>query len=354
MTDPTTPDGRTLIFMQHGRSAGNALCAMLQEEFGERIFFKLGVAGESTNDHAEFLAAANTNIHRVYGGHFCYGVHRHLSAKVEYFTTMREPIERVLSNFEAWGRGRGYTIDQWLEHDYDSNNGMVKRHVGVGEHAGQPYDFLNDLPRETDLTIDENHLQQAQATIDRDFSLVLLHSHLTESTVMLQRLYRTRPLFSIRRQFHNHLGQPIRVENYPSGVIDRIIERNNFDRRLYEAYRKRFLARLAAQPDDFHEEVRIMKMLAAMLSQRGVQMLDESQILTRLNGGLNRLIQSGQAADAVQILQRITVKDCMDRAFCRKALEIISQIGTPEDLTREAATYQTRFGPDASIQAMVA
>ena len=40
--------------------------------------------------------------------------------------------------------------------------------------------------------------------------------------------------------------------------------------------------------------------------------------------------------------------------FCRKALEIISQIGTPQDLTHEAAAYQKRFGPDPRIQAMVA
>lgn len=354
MTYSTMPGGHTLIFMQHGRTAGNAVCAMLQEEFGEEFLFKLGFTGESTNDHPEFLAAAKANSHHVYGGHFCYGVHRHIPGKVDYFTTIREPIERVLSNYQAWGLGRGYTIDQWLDHDYDSNNGMVKRHVGVGEYKGQPYDFLEDRPLEQDLVIDESHLQRAHTAIERDFSLVLLHSHLIESTVMLQRHYRTGPLFSIRRQFHNHLLEPIRVEDYAPRIIEKIIEKNRFDRLLYEDYRKRFLARLGDQPQEFHEEVRIMKILAAILSQRGVQMLDDSHILNRLNSGLNQLIQSGKAADAVQILQRMTVKGSMDLDFCRKAIEIISQIGSPEDLAREAVTYQDRFGPDPDIQAMVA
>ncbi len=348
------PDGKILIFMQHGRSAGNALCAILQEEFGDENFFKLGAYDNITKDHSDFLAAAGANRHQVYGGHFCYGIHRHLAAAADYITTLREPVERALSNYEAWGRGRGYTIDQWLDHDYDSNDGMVKRHIGVGENDGQPYDYLQDRVLDEDLAITEAHLQQAIAAIERDFALVLLHSHLIESTVMLQRHYRTRPLFSIRRQFHNHLLHPIRVENYPSRVIDKIHEKNRFDRILYEEFRKRFLKQLAALPDDFHEEVRIMKMLTTILSERGVQMMDEQQILDRLTAGLNQLLQVGRTADAVQVLRRLTVKDCMDRSFCLKAIEIIKQIGSPEDLATEAAIYQARFGQDPALQALVA
>ncbi len=348
------PNGKTLIFMQHGRSAGNALCAMLQEEFGDAAFFKLGVVGERTSNHDDFLAAAKENSHRVYGGHFCYGVHRHIRGKSDYITTIREPIERVLSNYQAWGYGRGYTIEQWLDHDYDSNNGMVRRHIGGGAHKDKPYDFLADRPLDRDLTITDRHLQQAFDSIERDFPVVLLHSHLIESTVMLGRHYGLRPLFSLQRQFHNHLAQPIRVEDYPSPVIDKIIENNRFDRLLYEALRKRFLERLAAQPKDFPGEVRIMRMLAAILSQRGVQKLEEEQILARLNSGLNQLIQAGQQSDAVRILRCITGKGSLGQAFCFKALEIIGQIGTPEDLSAEATTYQARFGLDPAVQAMVA
>ena len=286
LTYTKIPDGKTLIFMQHGRSAGNALCAMLQEEFGDAAFFKLGGVGEKTVDHDDFLTAAKDNNHRVYGGHFCYGVHRHLRGKIDYFTTVREPIERVLSNYQAWGYGRGYAVEQWLDHDYDSNNGMVRRHIGHGVHKGKPYDFFADSPLDQDLIINEGHVEQAIASIERDFSLVLLHSHLIESTVMLRHHYGLRPLFSMQRQFSNHLAQPVRVENYPSAVIDTIIEKNRFDRLLYEQLRKRFMDRLEAQSQEFADEVRIMRMLATILSVRGVQKLDEEQILERLNSGL--------------------------------------------------------------------
>ena len=260
----------------------------------------------------------------------------------------------MLSNYQAWGYGRGYAVEQWLDHDYDSNNGMVRRHIGHGVHKGKPYDFFADSPLDQDLIINEGHVEQAIASIERDFSLVLLHSHLIESTVMLRHHYGLRPLFSMQRQFSNHLAQPVRVENYPSAVIDTIIEKNRFDRLLYEQLRERFMDRLEAQSQEFADEVRIMRMLATILSVRGVQKLDEEQILERLNSGLNQLIQTGQQSDAVWILRCLTAKGVMAQAFCFKALEIIRQIGTPEDLSAEAAAYQAQFGLDPAVQAIVA
>ena len=70
--------------------------------------------------------------------------------------------------------------------------------------------------------------------------------------------------------------------------------------------------------------------------------------------GLNQLIQTGQQSDAVWILRCLTAKGVMAQAFCFKALEIIRQIGTPEDLSAEAAAYQAQFGLDPAVQAIVA
>jgi len=87
--------GKALIFLHQSRSAGLAVCAILQEEFGLEAAFKIG--GVEDGEHVSydaFRATAAADIYPVYMGHFFYGAHRHVPRPCVYFTMLRDPAVR--------------------------------------------------------------------------------------------------------------------------------------------------------------------------------------------------------------------------------------------------------------------
>ena len=61
------------------------------------------MAGSTKNQEAlsiptrSVLESTKENRHPVYYGHLYYGVHQHKPGDCIYFTTVRDPVERVLS-----------------------------------------------------------------------------------------------------------------------------------------------------------------------------------------------------------------------------------------------------------------
>jgi len=93
--------GKALIFLHQSRSAGLAVCAILQEEFGLEAALKLG--GIADGEHVSydaFRATAAAGTYPVYMGHFFYGAHRHVPRPCAYFTMLRDPVDRLLSRYE--------------------------------------------------------------------------------------------------------------------------------------------------------------------------------------------------------------------------------------------------------------
>ena len=339
----------TLIFLQHGRTAGNATTALLLEEYGEEAVFKLGGTPPHDNTYDDFLAVADRDRRRLYAGHFAYGVHRHVAAPYEYFTTLRDPLDRVVSNYSAWGRDGTHTLATWLDHDHDAFNGMVKRHIGIGVRDGKPYDYLNDRPLDRAPEIGADDLARAIEFIERDFSLVLLHGHFVENMVLLQRHYATTPLFSTARQNINHVAEPLLPQHLPATAIEQIEDRNRYDRMLFDHFRPRYLAALRDQDDAFRDEVRIMSHIDKIASVRGTHTVDDDVFVARLNAGLNQLLAAGNVRDVVEVLHRIIRKRSIHRDFCRTAIAMVQQIGTTDDVARGVAAYRQRFEDDAFI-----
>ena len=229
---------RPLVFLHHPRTTGLSSIAALQEELGLDNVFKLGVlTPEQDFSYADFIAAARADSYSCYAGHFCSGVHRHIPRPCDYVTCLRDPVERVVSRYRAWGGGEGTTSGflTWMRSDFESGDGMVKRLCGIGimgDDEHRPYDVFADRFVDERMEIGPEHLERVIETLESHFLCIMIQEHSTESMVLLQRVLETGPLFSFTRQRTNRASSPFRKEDLTPETIDHIEAANRDDRRL--------------------------------------------------------------------------------------------------------------------------
>jgi len=349
----TLPDGHGLVFIQPSRSAGNMFFAVLQETFGEDHCFKLGLVGEKINTYRDFLAAAPTDAFTFYGGHFCFGIDRHIPRPCDYAVSLRDPVVRLLSRYEATCRiaGQRPEWEAWLDRDFESNNGVVKRLLGVGfqDDEAVTWDVAEEREFEGEMNVGAAEYAAAMAVMRERVAFPLFKEHIEASLLKVRQFYATAPLFSVMRQNINHAIVETRVENYPPEVIAMITERNRHDIALYEACQSEFEAFRAAQDPAFHEEVRIMKIVSVIVSDNALQILDDGTLQGRFYGAIGEMLDQGRENDAAAVIGRFVGQPYTGLNFCRGCLKLLQAIGAADALKVNIETYKAKFGGDAFL-----
>ena len=362
-----------LIFATNNRTGSAATRAILMEEVGPDDIFPYGVVDQELRkviySYEKFLESAKENRHLIYYGHFYYGVHQHIPRDCIYFTTVRDPVERVLSCYDAVHPDPRSQPDlkTWLKTNPDAQNGMVKRFCGFGDtyYRGDPafaspdfygrfefFDYNQNQPMPTDIAITEDHLKKAFDVIDSHYGFIFLHSHFVENTVILQKILGTGPLFSPLRQKFSRLSITPRRETCSEADQTLISAHNRYDEILYSVCKERYLAFLTDQDETFQEEVRVMKIVDQIVDNPGKQFADLENVTAHLNATIAALRSANLASVAVQVLARFTGKKMLACEMSQQAIQMIQQIGTPGDVVREVEKYRTKFGNDDFISSL--
>lgn len=349
-------DGRALIFLANVRTASNSTIAAFQESLGpERVFHLRSSGAEGSGSYGDFLRCAAEGTHAVYAGHFVFGAHRHLGRPAEYVTTVREPVERVLSQYAAIRAMTGAApgLRSWLARYPEANNGMVKRLSGFGLMPGarRVFDGANDRFLDGDVDVGEEHLERALARIDRHFRFVLLFGRQPENLVLLERAYGAGPLFSLHRNFVNAAPKP-EPAAHPADVIAEIEDRNRLDARLYALCRARFEALIGGQEPGFADAVATMRLVSVVLGEGGRPATTDERLMGRLYALANLLFERGDGDRAIDVLRGFSAKAVIGERFCRGVLAVIADHGSAAALESEVASFRARFGDAALTKAL--
>jgi len=339
-----------LIFIQPSRTAGNAFFAILQEAFGESSSFKIGMSGDVYNTYQDFLVEAKKDAHDFYGGHFCFGIDRHINRQCDYVVSLRHPVERLLSRYAATCRQQDEDMDwgDWLESDFESNNGIIKRLLGIAWQDDE--NIIFDINRGNEFTgpmdVGEDELEAALDILDTRVSCILFKDHFEESLLRLGNLFAMPPLFSMRRQYINHAQTPTSEDNYPKEVVNEIHKRNKYDILLYDRCLENFESFLDRQNDEFHEEVRIMKILSTVLMDFQSQIMSEDALMGRFFNAVNKMLNAGHMDDAIAVISRFTCSPYINAPFHRGILNLLNGIKAGDALSAEIDKYRKHFGDD--------
>jgi hypothetical protein len=235
-----------LAFVHIPKTAGGTVKAMLRQAYGRRALDDAGNWLTDPDASARRLARAPEGWERWQRrggratiGHVPYGLYlRHLPASARYMTFLREPVDRVLSQYHSNARVRSLApIEEVVAGRVPEVSNLATRFL-----CGDP-DPSGTLPATA--------LQAAKVNL-RAFAFVGIQERFEESIVLLRRSLGVGwvPYLDV----HVTTDRP-RVDDVSAEERALILEHNRLDAELYEFALALLEKRLAAAPEGFEADV---------------------------------------------------------------------------------------------------
>lgn len=259
---------QTLLFLHLPKVAGSTFIDILKRKTESKHTFTISDAvrktygqnwGQFSREDRENTALyffknslSNTNCYpKMVLGHMKFGWHNFLSNDFSYIGLFREPVDRVISQYNYIKRLKNHyqkneifsqnlDLKGFIESgvSLDVDNGMTRRLAGIDDKVGfQMYD--SDI------------LEKAISNIDQYFSFVGVQEHFNESILTLSHVlgWKFTPLYIPKNVTKN---RP-KINNYDSNTQETILRTNSLDIKLYEYALSLFIEQ-KAQVENFDEK----------------------------------------------------------------------------------------------------
>lgn len=248
---------QVIVFGHILKTAGSTIKSILwqQYETGSVVF------SMNPRHHAARLERLSERITggqepvRVIVTHAGYGVHEVLPPGVDYpyFTFLREPIDRVLSNYYFFLQERKIppdtTLDAFVTHHIKPGSNMQTAYLSGYSLAchleGRPHNPAD---------YDDAMLEAAKANLDRHAAIGLTE-RFDESLLLLRQAFGWR--WHKLLYYRQNVGKkrPARP-THCAATLERVRDQNRLDLALYAYACTRFEERLAALPEEARADLR--------------------------------------------------------------------------------------------------
>ncbi|SEQ78487.1 Galactose-3-O-sulfotransferase [Loktanella sp. DSM 29012] len=241
------------IFLHIQKTAGITVQTYLRQRFGpgslRRMAWRLTRDPRLAGD-LRTAARARKTKDRMFGGHFCFGIHRDLPAPASYMTYLRDPVARFVSlytysrdtptaYYHSHARDRdlaSFVRDSGL---LELDNGMVRFIAGSDDGSA----FINRTPVGG---VDDAMLATAKRNLETAFFFTGIQERFDESFLLLGHLLGdARPRY-LRLNTTRSGAAPV----LDPDTLRAIQDRSQMDRALYDFACQRLDAQLAATFDD--------------------------------------------------------------------------------------------------------
>jgi hypothetical protein len=251
---------RVLFFVHVPKTAGTTMrIVLLWLYWWNQLLWAKG------NDYLQDKAAKMSNVDlsrvQLVAGHTRFGMHTVLPFdNFQYFTILREPVERVLSQCYYMAQKPTHRLYQVIQQENLSTRALLEEGY-ISIHNVQTYWISGaDISYFRDGTYYPDIIAQAKQNIDQYFTFVGLNEHFDESLVMLKHLmgWKRYPIYAQK----NVTGTRRKQDKETEETVATIRRFNQMDLELYDYAAKYFHQQLAAVKDaDFDQEVAQLRRL---------------------------------------------------------------------------------------------
>jgi hypothetical protein len=268
-----------LAFIHIPKCAGTTLNSIIEQNYrkGEVARFTCRRMQDLTDEQRHILAQGFPGA-RVVRGHMVYGIHRYLKQEVTYFSIVRHPVDRVISNYFYAKELPTHQLYQRINSENLSLLDFATKGLSPGLDNGQTRylsGFGNPIigPKQR-APCPAEMLDVAKANAEM-FALIGTTQRFDEFAVLAGERFGWRKLNYLSRNVRNH--RPKQAD-YPQSVLDAIAEQNPLDMQLYARLHERFEAVVAGRrelldvriPQLRAENARRKRLVEAYESLRGL------------------------------------------------------------------------------------
>jgi hypothetical protein len=219
----------TLIYLHLPKCGGTTLNRLIEWEYPPARIFSVDPSFFRWS-YYRLLALPGARLARmqVIKGHMPFGIHRRLVQPSSYITVLREPVERVISEYYF---ARHYRLHPQYRRMQSLS---LEEYAATTPHHNLQCKLLAGLPGPRDFLAGdctEQTLEAAKANLAADFTLAGLTERFDETLALLKVLFGWK--LNQYASFNVTRIRP-RKEAVPAATRELIAERNRFDIAIYE------------------------------------------------------------------------------------------------------------------------
>jgi hypothetical protein len=287
---PRAPD--VLVHLHIPKTGGVSLNSMIQHGFRDDEVFDAMLEDNTKYDSAKYdglglapyelcrerlVAYTPYQLQRIryVTGHLPMGLHRAFDRRVKYFTVIRHPVDRVISDFffrvqegePLLKDGRLLTFDEYVEtrNDVYLCDYQVRVISGSADLAAERRSIGMQTPGPP---VERRHLEQAKRNIEEHFLTVAPLEDMTELALLIRRIYGW-PMRRLFNEYKNRTKRRLHVREVSARTSKIVKECNCLDLELHEWVGKRFAAQRELFEPTLSRDKQVFKLISGTLNGAG-------------------------------------------------------------------------------------
>jgi hypothetical protein len=254
---------KTAIYIHIPKTGGSTLQGIINRQYKNKEIFNVRNDRETKN-YIELNEEQKKQI-KILKGHMAFGHHKSFPNPndVSYFTLLRDPVKRVISNY--------YFIlerpSHRLHNEIAQNNYSLKDYVTSGialntENAQIRLLSNNIYTPHNECT--KQMLKNVKANVEKHFSVVGINEMYDETIVMLQKYYNWKIPYYTRK---NITKSKPKITEIDDSTLKVIADFNELDNKLYIWAKNRLKTQILEMGEEFDADLKKFKARNALVQK---------------------------------------------------------------------------------------
>lgn len=250
-----------LIFLHILKAGGSTLNYIVESHYSPQETYAASPTGMhpdgNLDDYATLSEEALSQL-RLINGHLGFGLHERLPGPAVYVTFLREPIERVISQYSSERTVPDSHVYEYLRSGEMDIEGFVRYYAEAGEMDNLQTRMISGNWHKRGFgPCTPEMLEAAKRNLREHFAVVGLTSHFDASYLLLRRYFGWPFTF-----YHkvNVSKKRVRREELSADALETIRDYNRFDLELYEYARQLFQEQVREAGFSFRLELLAFRM----------------------------------------------------------------------------------------------
>ncbi len=265
MTMENDPNrSETVIFLHIPKAAGSTIQNIIDREYSRypsgSVYLFDGSDLERTISKFKDMTENERNKIKILKGHMNYGFHKYFKNKCKYFTLLRDPVDRVISDFYYILEQPSHSRYQRVMKEKMDLEDYLRSKMSVAMDNAQTRLLAGYLSgvgdvNEGDIPFGEcntSMLDDAKMNLRNGFAVVGLTERFDETLLMLQRTFGWRTPFYTKA---NVTKKRPRKKEVSEESLELITEYNHLDIQLYDYAATLFQEKIDSLGEEFQEDL---------------------------------------------------------------------------------------------------
>ncbi len=256
-----------LIFLHIPKTAGSTFHTILSSRYCKKNTYNVFGSRYSEPEIKQFieLSLESKKHIRLLKGHMPFGLHKYINLKGRYISILRDPAERVISQYYYIKKNSYNPLHAQVEGGNMSIKKFVSSGISIGMNNGQCRFLNGDLDAYGFNECNAGLLDQVKKNINEHFLWLGVTERFDESILLLSKLMGWKKLPCYIRSNVSNIRKPKRkIGCEDMSVIEQF---NSLDIQLYK-YVNKLLDKQIAKIDGFNEELILYKEKNNKLKER--------------------------------------------------------------------------------------